>query len=149
MLREKAQGKCVRINTETYGKKTYIGNNNIHQVRQLFRSRFGLQPFAGNYSKDKRFAKTQWLCKCGEEREEEPHLLSGACKVYGDLTHKFSDLTNDNQLVQFFKEVLERRDRLDKDACGGGADTTVGANPGPPDQDKPAQGLSPIGLNQL
>ena len=148
-LREKAHGKCERINTETYGKKSYLHDKNIHQVRQLYRTRFGLQPFAGNYSKDKRFAKTQWLCKCGEEREEEPHLLSGACKVYGDLTHKFSDLTNDNQLGQFFKEVLERRGLLDKDACGGGADTTVGANPGPSDQDKPAQGLSPIGLNQL
>ena len=149
MLREKAQGKCDRINTETYGKKTYIGNNNIHQVRQLFRSRFGLQPFAGNYSKDKRFAKTQWLCKCGEEREEEPHLISGLCKVYGDLTHKFSDLTNDNQLAQFFKEVLDRRDQLEVEACGGGAYTTVGANPGTSDQDKPAQGSSPNGLNQL
>ena len=33
--------------------------------------------------------------------------------------------------------------------CGGGVDTTVGANPGPSDQDKQAQGSSPIGLNQL
>ena len=59
-LREKAQGKCERINTEPYGKKSYICEKNIHQVRQLYRSRFGLQPFAGN-SKDKRFAKTKWL----------------------------------------------------------------------------------------
>ena len=148
-LRLQAKGKCLRIRTENYGKKSYILNNNIHQVRQQYRTRFGLLPFAGNYSKDKRFSKTSWLCACGEEREEEPHLLSGHCKVYGDLTHQFSDLSNDDQLVKFFSDVLARRDQLLVDTCGGGGNTTVGANPGTSYQDKPAQGLSPIGLNQL
>ena len=135
------------INTEPYGKKSNTSDQNIHQVRQLYRSRFQLQLFAGNYSNDKRFAKTHWLCKCGEEREEEPHFISGICKVYRDLTHKFSDLPNDNQLAQFFKEVLDRRHLLEVDACGGGGNTTVGASPFTSDQDKPAKGSSPIGLN--
>ena len=39
----------ARILTETYGRKDYIQKKNIHNVRQQFQARFGLQPFAGNY----------------------------------------------------------------------------------------------------
>ena len=138
-LRSKATGKCGRIKEEKYGQISYIQQNKIHVVREQCRTRWGLLPFAGNYSKDKRFAKTSWLCVCGEEREEQ-HLISGHCKVYGDLTHKYDNLAEDNQLVQFFEEVLARREDLEVETCGSGVDTTVGANSGPEDQDKPAQG---------
>ena len=57
-LRALAIGKCERLQYEEYGKKNYISHTNIVNVRQCFRSRFGLQSFGGNYSHDKRFAKT-------------------------------------------------------------------------------------------
>ena len=114
-MREQARGKCERIQHEEYGRKEYISQKNIQDVRQQYRSRFGLQPFAGNYSKDKRFARTNWLCRCKEEREEETHLMSGQCTVFGDLALKYNDLTDDENLVQFFSEVLARRDELDKE----------------------------------
>ena len=41
--------------------------------------------------------------------------MSGQCKVYGDLSRKLSDLTDDDTLVQLFTEVLARRDQLDKE----------------------------------
>ena len=77
--------------------------------------RFGLQPFAGNYFHDRRFAGSQWLCKCQEAREEEAHLLSGLCKVYGDLTLQYDDFSDDNNLINFFNDVLARREQLDKE----------------------------------
>ena len=117
----------------------------MYNVRKHYRSRFGLQPFAGNYSKDKRFAKSSWLCLCKEEREEEIHILSGNCKVYGDLNDKYSNLTDEDQLVQFFSDVLARRDLLEHPTPGGGANTIVSANPDPCDQDKPIQRLHLIG----
>ena len=106
IMRDQAKGKCERILHETYDKKEYIGKKNIFDVRQ---------PFAGNYSKDKRFARTNWLCRCEEEREEEAHLMSGQCTVFGDLALKYNDLTDDENLVLFFSEVLARRDDLDKE----------------------------------
>jgi hypothetical protein len=129
-LRGLAKGKCERISVEEYGRKPYIQQKNIFSVRQQFRTRFGLQPFAGNFSNDRRFAKTNWLCKCKQAREEELHLVSGQCPVYGDLTHKFSNLTDDNSLVQFFQDVLARREELDKleRSPVGGANTDVVAN---------------------
>ena len=42
-------------------------------------------------------------------------MLSGQCKVYGDLIEKYPDLTSDESLVQLFTDVLERRDQLDRE----------------------------------
>ena len=130
-LRKLARGKCERINHEEYGKKAYFQKKNILNVRQEYRTRFRLQPFGGNYSNDKRFSRSGWLCKCKMAREEEGHLTSGQCPVYGDLTHKYSDLTNIDSLIGFFNEVLDRRDQLDKQEKQnpvGGVDTSVYAN---------------------
>ena len=129
-LRLQAKGKCERLSYEEYGKKEYISKKNISSVRSQFRTRFGLQFFAGNYSRDKRFEKTDWLCKCKESREDEAHLLSGQCSIYGDLTYKYSDLSNDDNLVGLFTDILARREELDRviTPVGGGI-TNVGANP--------------------
>ena len=125
-----ARGKCERICTEEYGRKEYLNRKNILDVRKHYRTRFGLNAFAGNYRKDKRFAKTGGLCRCEEAREEEFHLVSGQCKVFGDLTAIYTDLNSDEGLVQFFSAVLARRDQLDKylQSPDGGATTIVGAN---------------------
>ena len=81
----------------------------------MFKTRYGMLPFAGNYSKDKRFARNHWLCWCGEEKEEESHLISGDCEIYGDIRRKYGDLDDDNKLVKFFNEVLARRDELEEE----------------------------------
>ena len=72
-----------------------------------------MQLFAGNYSHDRGFKKSDWLCFCKDAQEDEAHLTSGQYKVYRDLCEKYSDLTDDDSLVQFFDEVLSRRDELE------------------------------------
>ena len=113
LIKEEAsvKTKCARILDEEYGKKKYFKEQTISETREWFKSRFGLQKFAGNYSKDKRFAKTNWLCRCGE-REEEVHLAR--CQVYSDITARYDNLGADSQLVAFLREVLERRERLER-----------------------------------
>ena len=113
-LKKQAEGKkkCERINTEKYEKKSYIENGKIHNVRQLFKTRYGLMPFAGNYSRDKRFARTNWLCRCGRAKEEEQHILSGNCEVYGEIRAAYPNFNDDEQLVKFFCEVLAMRDKF-------------------------------------
>ena len=51
-------------------------SKNIIEVRKFYRARVAMQPFANNLSKDKRYAKTNWLCRCELERESELHILS-------------------------------------------------------------------------
>ena len=77
-------------------------------------SQFGMHPFAGNFSHDYRFYRTNWLCRCLEEREDENHLLSGKCNIYGSIREKYDKLDDDESLVKFFNEILEKREELEK-----------------------------------
>ena len=103
------------MRAEKYGKKKYLSESILRNVRQTYKSRYGMMPFAGNYSKDPRFKRTEWLCRCGQEREEESHLLSGNCRVYGEIREKYGNLEDDDELVKFFNEVLAKRDKLEEE----------------------------------
>ena len=118
-LREKASGnkKTQRIEKEFYIKKEYLQKKKIENVRIQFRARYGMLPFAGNFGHDRKFSHTEWLCSCREEREEESHLLSGTCRVYGSIRRKYGELDEDEDLISFFNEVLEKREELE-DARG-------------------------------
>ena len=45
----------------------------------------------------------------------EAHLTSSACPVYADLREKYGDLTDDDELVAYFGEVLARREALEEE----------------------------------
>ena len=83
-------------------------------MRRIFTTRVKLQPFAGNFKHDKRYAKTNCRCLCGVEVEEESHLLSGRCKVYGDLRSMVVDVRDDHQLPTFFAAILKRREQMEE-----------------------------------
>jgi hypothetical protein len=119
-LRQMAEGKekCEKIMSEAYGKKSYLSIHTISDVRKYFYTRVKMQPFGGNYSKDNRFRRTEWMCRCKQQKEEESHLLAGDCQVYGDLRHKYADLVSDEDMVSFFTEVLARRERLEEEERG-------------------------------
>ena len=107
--------KCSRILKEEYGKQSYIVESTIEDSRKWFKSRFGLQAFAGNFSHDRRFAKTDWLCRCKISIEDEGHIVSGQCPVYGGLRTQFGDLGEDRNLVAYFTAVLDRREELEEE----------------------------------
>ena len=62
---------------------------------------------------DKKFSRSNWLCRCGE-KEKEAHITSGSCPIYDDIWENRGDLENNDDLVKFFSAVLERRDLLDR-----------------------------------
>ena len=108
--------KCGRIKTEEYGAAVYSKNTTIEETRKWFRSRYKLQEFAGNYANDRsRFAKTDWLCRCKLSTEDEDHIVSGQCPVYGGLRTQCGDLGEDRNLVAFFKAILDMRDKLEEE----------------------------------
>ena len=99
-----------------YGKKKYFTNKKIKDVREIFQTRTGMLPFAGNYSKDKRFSKTDWRCRCNDKIEDEKHILE-ECHLYKDIREKYeSQLEEDEKLKEFFKDILKRRDEIDEKA---------------------------------
>ena len=107
--------KCDRIVNEDYGRKDYIDMEQIAIVRDTYKARFGMLDFADNYKNDKRFSGEGGLCRCRRDRESEPHLLSGQCEVFGEIRANYGDLKDDESLVRFFKEVLDKRDSIDED----------------------------------
>ena len=54
--------------------------------------------------------------------------------MYGDLNEEFGDLREDNNLVNFFKAVLDRRDLLEEEEMSRSVSDTLGASsvPGSP-----------------
>ena len=46
---------------ETFGKKNYITNSKVAELRNISKARVGMSEFADNFSKDKRFMRTNWL----------------------------------------------------------------------------------------
>ena len=113
-LRKEAESKrkCEKIMMENYGKKEYIGKRKVGEVRNIFKARVGMTEFADNFGKDKRFLRTKWMCRCGDERESENHIMK-ECPIYEDIRMQYEDLKDDMQLAHFFTKVLERRDLVD------------------------------------
>ena len=56
-----------------------MSEKDIEDVRKMYRTRYGLLPFAGNYSKSRMYERTNFLCRCKKAREEEGHLKSTDC----------------------------------------------------------------------
>ena len=50
------------------------------------------------------------MCLCGE-REEQEHVRLH-CDNYKDIREKYDDLTSDENLVEFYRDVLARRDKV-------------------------------------
>ena len=47
--------------------------------------------------------------------EDQGHIVSGLCPVYGGLRTQFGDLGEDRNMVEFLTALLDRRDELEED----------------------------------
>ena len=63
-----------------------------------------------NYKNDATFAKDLWRCdSCLKEIETQSHILH--CEAYKHL-RKDKDITNDEDIVEYYKQVMEVRNKL-------------------------------------
>ena len=66
--------------------------------------------------------------------------MSGDCSVYSDLRSQFGDLGQDQNLVNFFRAVLDRREALEEeDRTWQPSTATVVASPVPGNRDRTSQ----------
>ena len=54
------------------------------------------------------------MCKCLKAQENEKHLISGECEIYGEIRDEFQNLDDIENLTKFFDAVLKKRDELDE-----------------------------------
>ena len=57
----------------------------------MYKTIFGLLPFAGNYSHDFRLMRTNWICQCKTARKEKKYILFRKCEVYKDIRENLYD----------------------------------------------------------
>ena len=68
----------------------------------------------------RKFLKGSKVCKdklvvpLHPKKEEESHLLSRECPVYGDLVHLVTNREDDQQLTTLFTSILDSRGRLEE-----------------------------------
>ena len=83
-------------------------------MRAALATMVSMLPLAGNFSHNRRFARTGWWCRCREAREEEEHVRD-SCPLYEDIREQFNDLSREEKLIEFFQAMLRRRDDIDRE----------------------------------
>ena len=81
-------------------------------LQNTYKTRYGQRDFGGNFSRDNKYRKSNWMCICLDSKEKENHIISGYCPIYSDIREKYQNFDSDEDLVLFFDEVLERRDLI-------------------------------------
>ena len=65
-----------------------------------------MQSVQMNFQSDAKFASNLWKCKC--DSMDTQYHLENICPLYDDI-RKDKDLSDDNDLVAFFQQVIARR----------------------------------------
>ena len=107
MMKAGMKGKLERLKQEDCKIKEYMNLKSLKEVRDTFRMRTQLvEGFKGNFKNMYKHASLS--CEgCGMEVDTQAHAMM--CTAYADLRDG-KDMSNDSDLVNFFRRVLERRD---------------------------------------
>ena len=102
--------KMRKIRAEDWGLKDYVKNGSLWSVQKTWEARAYMLHVAGNYSHSRRYEATGWRCQAcvSQVREDQDHL--GLCQGYSDLRQGL-DLERDDDMVEFFRLVMARRER--------------------------------------
>ena len=104
--------KLEEINTEkeNFEAKSYLQELNLVQARTKFKLRSRMLEVKNNYRGQ--YKKTNLLCEgCKVSIETQDHVLY--CPYYSDLRQGI-DLSCDKDLVNYYREVMNIRDKLKK-----------------------------------
>ena len=102
--------ESIDTNEESFGMKPYLNELNLSQARTKFKLRSRMLEIKNNFQGGK--DKTRLICEaCGVCVETQDHILF--CPSYSDLRED-KDISNDHDLVNYLREVMERRDKNSK-----------------------------------
>ena len=91
--------------------KDYVRTGDLYTARATWEVRSHMLRVAGNYPGHLKYAATEWKCQACqmEVREDQEHLA--ICEGYYDCRIG-KDLTQENELVHFFRSVMARRKEM-------------------------------------
>ena len=104
-MKEKKMRTMVNQNLEM---KEYVKKGTLYSARKTWEVRSHMLDVAGNYPGNNKYKASRWMCQaCDlEVKEDQEHLTR--CRGYEDLRGD-ADLNMENELVDFFTRVMERR----------------------------------------
>ena len=104
-MKEKKMRTMVNPNLEM---KEYVKKGTLYKARKTWEVRSHMLDVAGNYPGNNKYKASRWMCQaCDlEVKEDQEHLTR--CRGYEDLRGD-ADLNMENELVDFFTRVMERR----------------------------------------
>ena len=100
----------IETEKENFEAKPYLQELNLVQARTKFKLRSRMLEVKNNYKGE--YRKTNLLCEgCKTSIETQDHVLFGP--FYSDLRQDI-DLSCDKDLVNYYREVMNIRDKLKK-----------------------------------
>ena len=99
------------LKDEKYEMKEYMKKLNMNNARMKFRIRTKMVENIGfNFSSDNKYASRLWQCSHCENIDSQSHVL--VCVGFKHL-REGKDLKSDKDLVNYFREVISLRDKID------------------------------------
>ena len=104
-MKEKKMKTMINQNLEL---KEYVKKGTLYSARKTWEVRCHMLDVAANYPGANKYKASGWMCKaCNlKVKEDQEHLT--VCRAYEDLRLD-ADLNRENELVDFFTRVMERR----------------------------------------
>ena len=104
-MKEKKMRTMVNQNLEM---KEYVKKGTLYSARKTWEVRSHMLDVAGNYPGNNKYKASRLMCQaCDlEVKEDQEHLTR--CRGYEDLRGD-ANLNMENELVDFFTRVMERR----------------------------------------
>ena len=104
------KSKVQDLVSENCSLKSYFTEKSLSAARDLFRIRTNMNKLKGNFKHDKRNPDVRCVA-CGQAEEINSHVVD--CAEYADLKVG-KDLSINKDLALFFKDVMDRRDKIMK-----------------------------------
>ena len=95
--------------------KPYIQSLKLCDARTMFWIRTSMMPSKFNMKNNPKFASKLWKCDWCQRIDSQSHILW--CPFFAPL-REGKDVQNDTDLVEYFKEVFEIREEMEKSMNG-------------------------------
>ena len=92
---------------------TELGDEGVHEKGHLVRGKEDLD-LTGNFPGHKKYEQSDWKCQACDQQVRKDQEDVTHCEGYVDLKED-ADLTKEEELVQFFLKVMERRHEMNWD----------------------------------
>ena len=113
-LKEKLGSKCSNMSEDAFKVHDYMKVNALSDIRELFRIKTRMNKLRANFPSDPKCrAEGGMVCLgCGANMESNSHVTE--CAAYAADLLVGRDLDDDGDLVKFFRDVMARREEIEK-----------------------------------